>query len=162
MADDDTLERELVGDLRGLGDRLRDEEFSGDLYRALSNRVWRRERGTEGHLSLSWRRAEEVVNDLRELHRVAPLELAQTGGEGEVSPAVHEELGRLGWTSKPLDTGRHEPAHEAGAASPPPPDHGERRRGEDSAAEERAAHEAAERERERTIHVNAPGRPPGR
>jgi hypothetical protein len=162
MADDDALERELVGDLRGLGDRLRDEEFSGDLYRALGNRVWRSDRRTGGHVSLSWRRAEEVVNDLRERQGVAPLELAQTGGEGEVSPAVREELGGLGWTSEPLDTGRHDPAHEAGPTSPPPGDHGERSRGEDSAAEERAAHEAAERERERTIHVNAPGRTPGR
>jgi hypothetical protein len=57
----------------------------GDLYRALANRTWHHEEATGGHVALSWRRAEEVVNDLRATVGAAPLTLAQTGGEGEVS-----------------------------------------------------------------------------
>jgi hypothetical protein len=159
MADIDTLQRELLGDLRGLGERLRDEEFCGDLYRALSNRAWRRESGSDGHVSLSWRRAEDVVNELREGQGQGPLALAQTGGEGEVSPAVADELGGRGWTSEPLDTGRHDEAHDTSLPDPPPADQGQRALGIDSGAEERAAHDAAERERERTLHVQAPERP---
>ena len=157
MADIDTPQRELLGDLRTLGERLRDEEFCGDLPRALSNRRWRRG-GAEGHVSLSWRRAEEVVNELRDSQGEGSLTLAQTGGEGEVSPAVADELGGRGWTSEPLDTARHDEAHDTSLPNAPPPDQGQRALGIDSGAEERAAHEAAERERQRTLRVNAPGR----
>ena len=159
MADNDTLQRELIGDLRTLGERLRDEEFCGDLYRALSNRAWRREGDSQGHVSLSWRRAEEVVNELREGEGQGPLTLAQTGGEGEVSPAVADELGGRGWTSEPLDTGQHDAAHDTSLPDAPPPDQGQRKLGIDSGAEEREAHDAAERERQRTLHVDAPERP---
>jgi hypothetical protein len=62
----ETLERELGHDLETLADRIgRDEEFCGDLYRALTNNRWRKDGGPEGHVSLSWSRAEELVNDVR-------------------------------------------------------------------------------------------------
>ena len=158
MADTDTLERELLGDLRRLGDRLRDEEFAGDLYRALCNRVWRKEGGPAGHVSLSWRRAEEIVNGLRQPHGVPALELAQTGGEGEVSRTVGDELARLGWTSTPLNTGREDPEHATKPESAPPAETGEARSPvDDSRAWERQADEEADTPGGRTSGTGAGG-----
>jgi len=107
----DELERALVRDLEVFGDRFRDEQFSTELYRALTNTTWRKRGGPEGHLALSWSRAERIVNALRERHDDEPLALAQTGGEGEVSNNVHNLLEPLGWSSRPLDTSRHDDAH---------------------------------------------------
>jgi len=138
------LERELIDDLDTLGDRLADEELTRDLYRALTNNVWRK-RGAEGHVSLSWGRAEEIVNSLRERLGLPPVELAQTGGEGEVSTLAGEELARLGWSSTPLNTSRHDPAHAERPESPPPREQGEAQAPvEDSRGWEREAHREAE------------------
>ena len=144
------VEQELLRDLATLSDRLSyDEEFGGDLYRALTNNRWRREGRDEGHVSLSWSRAEELVNEVRRRAGAEPLALAQTGGEGEVSSSVQEELGRLGWSFEPLDTSAHDEAHLGRPESPPPPDQGERMAPvEDSGRWEREAHEAADRWRE--------------
>ncbi len=79
------LERELANDLSTLGERFADEEFSTELYRALTNNVWRKAGGPDGHVSFSWGRAEQLVNDLRAHLDQAPLTLAQTCGEGDVS-----------------------------------------------------------------------------
>src|SRR5205823_9814070 len=95
------LERQFVHDLDQLGERFVDEKFSTELYRALANRIWRRS-DLEGHVSLSWGRAEEIVKSLRDRHGHAPLELAQTGGEGDISRTVGGDLERLGWTPTPL------------------------------------------------------------
>ena len=119
----EALERELVDDLTVLEQRFADEEFSTELYRALANNVWRKD-GRPQPLSLSWRRAEELVNELRIRYRQEPLEVAQTGGEGEVSDLVERELGTLGWSARPLDTDRREPEHLTSPESPPPRDHG--------------------------------------
>src|SRR4051812_49539824 len=108
----ETLERELISDLEQMEDRLADEEFSTELYRALTNNVVRKQDGPDGHVSLSWSRAEEIVNELRAQHGRPKLELAQTGGEGEVSGLVRDELGRRGWTFTPLNTSRHDEQHE--------------------------------------------------
>jgi hypothetical protein len=141
----ETLERELVRDLHDLAQRFADDEFSSELYRALSNRIWRKQDGPDGHVSLSWSRAEEIVNELRARAGAEPLELAQTGGEGEVSRVVGEELERRGWTSTELNTGRHDPEHAGKPESPPPPDAGEAQSPvDDSRAWERRAHEEAE------------------
>ena len=76
--------------------------------------------------------------------------LRVTGEEGEVSATVEDVLGRLGWSHEPLPTDRDHPAHLGLDASPPPADHGERMAPvPDSDEQERAAHEAAEAERER-------------
>src|SRR5437764_5601110 len=119
----ETLERELLADLETLGDRFADEEFSADLYRALTNTVIRKKGGPDGHLSLSWGRAEEIVNELRARHGQPAMTLAQTGGEGEISPLVSSELGELGWGFAPLNTGRRDTEHETRPASPPRDDH---------------------------------------
>jgi hypothetical protein len=141
----ETLERELVRDLHALEERFADDEFASELYRALTNRIWRKQDGPDGHVSLSWGRAEEIVNELRARVGAEPLELAQTGGEGEVSRVVGEELGRLGWSSTPLNTGRHDPEHAAKPESPPPPEAGEERSPvDDSRAWERQAHQEAD------------------
>ena len=105
------LEQTLSHDLESLGERLADDSFAEELYRALTNTTWRKHRGPEGHLSLSWNRAERLVNGLRERARQRALTLAQTGGEGEVSADAGEELRRLGWTSQPLNTSREDPEH---------------------------------------------------
>ncbi len=121
MPDDtDALERALVADLATLGDRLADDRLSFELYRALTNTRWYRD-GLGGHLALSWTLAERIVNDLRTGIDHPPLALAQTGGEGEVAPAVDAELRGLGWTHKPLDTHRHDDDHVSEDRDAPPP-----------------------------------------
>jgi hypothetical protein len=146
------LERMLLDDLddEGEGERAADEKFCAELYRALTENVWRSERHSEGELSPSFKRAEWLVNEWRRRHGHGPLALAQTGGEGEVSNTVEEVLGRLRWRHQPLATDRHDPAHLGFGESPPPPDHGERMAPvPPSDEQERAAHAAASAERER-------------
>jgi hypothetical protein len=123
MTDDtERLERELADDLAKLGDRLIDEKFATELYRALTDNIWfRDEDGPERHLALSWKRAEDLVNELRARVDRPPLTLAQTGGEGQVSRTVDDELGRLGWSHRPLDTGEHDERHVGEPAETPPP-----------------------------------------
>jgi hypothetical protein len=141
----ETLERELVRDLQTVEERFADEEFASELYRALTNNIWRKQGGPDGHISLSWSRAEEIVNGLRGRVGAEPLTLAQTGGEGEVSRTVADELGRLGWSSTPLNTGRQDPEHATKPEPPPPPEKGEEGSPVDeSGAWERQAHQEAE------------------
>src|SRR3954454_15510868 len=100
MADD----LALVRSLEQLGDRVADERFARDLYRALAERRWIH---PEDGLSVaaSWKRAEEIVNLLRSrVGEEDDLTLAQTGGEGEVNARFGEEIERLGWRTEPLDT----------------------------------------------------------
>jgi hypothetical protein len=147
MPDDtDALERALTADLVTLGQRLSDERFCHELYRALTNTRWYRD-GIDGHLALSWSLAERLVNDLRAGIDEEPLELAQTGGEGEVAPAVDAELRGLGWTHKPLDTSRNDADH-VGEERHAPPDPGETSPGHISEEERfERAHEEAEANR---------------
>ena len=111
-------ERELIKDLESLGAVLADDSFGEELYRALSNTTWRKSDGPDGHLSLSWSRAEAVVNQLREREGQEPLVLSQTGGEGDVSDRVGHELSRLGWSSKALNTSREDPGHTSADRQP--------------------------------------------
>src|SRR3954447_16023167 len=118
MAETSTaLERELEHDLSVLGDMVQDDSFYTELYKGLAGVNWTRD---GEHLSLSWKRAEEVVNALRAAHGHDPLELAQTGGEGEVSDRVAGALGTTGWKAKPLDTSRHDATHLDSRADAPP------------------------------------------
>jgi hypothetical protein len=106
MADTDALERELVLDLNVIGDMAADDSFYDELYRGLAGVRWT----LDGeHITLSWKRAEEVVNVLRGRHGHDPKAFAQTGGEGEVSERVARALDR--WTASALDTSRHDDAH---------------------------------------------------
>lgn len=146
----ETIEGRLVADLASLAERFADDEFSTELYRALTNRVWRKADGPDGHVSLSWNRAESVVNDLRERFGQQALELAQTGGEGELSDVVSDELGRLGWTSQPLNTSRHDDAHVVQPESPPPPDQGERLAPAEPSDWDEVGHAEAEQHRKGT------------
>ena len=142
MAETDRAESTLISDLATLGERLRDEEFSTELYRALAG----------GHLvkdgqalAPSWSRAERLVNDLRGEQGNEPLTLAQTGGEGLLSELVANELRRLGWTWKDRDTSRDDPAHAGDPASSPSPGTGERDAPvSDSSEWERTAHQEAD------------------
>jgi len=113
------LEQELRQDLATIEDRFaNDNEFSRDLYRALANNTWHKD-GSEGHVALSWGKAEELVNELRARVAEDPLELEQTGGEGEVAETVRTELETLGWRSRPLDTSRHDASHVSQGEEPP-------------------------------------------
>ena len=138
MADPRTTtdaERALEADLHALEPRLGDERFATGLYRALTNRTWRRSDDPARAVALSWKRAERLVNELRERAGHPALTLEQTGGEGELSDGVEAELEALGWQSRPLDTSRHQEHHSPEPESPPPgrpgqervPDAGDRR-----------------------------------
>jgi hypothetical protein len=120
MATQTTAEAALIDDLVQLRSRFRDEKWSAELYRALANDEWFKEGDPTSFVALSWKRAEEIINALRALEGREPLVLAQTGGEGEVSRTVEEELGRLGWRHRPLDTSEHDPDHVSSPEDPPP------------------------------------------
>jgi hypothetical protein len=105
------VERRLLDDLEKIGERARDEKFCTELYRALADNVWFEGDRPGERLSVSWQRAEWLINQWRRRHGAEALDLDRTGREGEISRTVAEELGRLGWRAKPLDTGRHDPAH---------------------------------------------------
>jgi hypothetical protein len=115
----------LQSDLQRLEDRLRDEKFSRELYRALAGNRW--EKDGEA-VALSWKRAEEFVNALRKGHDRPPLELFQTGGEGQLDSTVRAALEPLGWKVEPLDTSEPDPAHLDSPEDSPPRDHGQRMR----------------------------------
>jgi hypothetical protein len=140
MTETTTLERLLLDDLDVEGERAADDKFCTELYRALTRNVWRNDRDSEGQLSPSFSRAEWLVNEWRARHGHGALTLAQTGDEGETAKTVDDVLGRLGWTHRELRTDRDHPAHLGLDPSPPPSPPSDR---------DRAAHEAAEAERER-------------
>src|SRR3954471_8012926 len=142
MADD----LALVRSLEQLGDRVADERFARDLYRALAERRWiHPEDGLS--VAVSWKRAEEIVNLLRSRTGKGELTLAQTGGEGEVTERVREDIERLGWRTEPLDTSENQPDHVDDPESPPPLDAGERHAPTEPPPQWREAVEEAERHR---------------
>jgi hypothetical protein len=146
MTQPQALERELLADLDGLGDRLADERFCADLYRALTRTTWSKRDVLDDHVALSFARAEEIVNELHARHSRPQMELSQTGGEGEVAASVAAELERRGWHAAPMDTGSHDEGHLARPRQPPPPDQGEAQSPTDhSRAWEREAREEAHR-----------------
>ena len=138
------LERILVDDLQALGERLADERLCRDLYRALAGRALSK-RGDEGHVALSYRRAEEVLNTARQGNALPPLQgLASSGGEEEVTERAQEALDEVGWRSRPEDHGHADPQHISSAAGPPPAARPDSR---ETPEWERRAHEEAERNR---------------
>jgi hypothetical protein len=138
------LEHALATDLAQLRDRFVDEEFCGDLYRALAGNAWTKE-GEDGRVAFSWSRAEEVVNEQRARIGHDPLPVVQTGGEGEVTDLVRNELGRVGWHPEVREPS--DPDHLSRPESPPPPGQGERMAPAPPSDWEQRAHEDAERER---------------
>lgn len=142
MADD----LELIRSLEQLGERVADERFARDLYRALSDRRWIRDHDGIS-IAVSWKRAEEIVNLLRSRFGEEPLTLAQTGGEGELTDRVREAIEPLGWRTEPLDTSQSQPDHVDDPESPPPPDTGERHAPTERPPAWREAEEEAERHR---------------
>jgi hypothetical protein len=115
----EALERQLRDDLRSLGPQLEDDRLAGELYRALTRtRLARSDR--PGAFSLSFKRAENLLNEVRAERGQPPLELAQTGGEGEVSGWAGELLAELGWTATRAETSEHDPSHLWDPESPPP------------------------------------------
>ena len=137
----ETHERALVEDLRGLGSALGDDRLCRDVYRALASRALSK-RGAEGHVALSWSRAEEVVNLARTGQGLPAIEgLAGSGGEGEVTDRAQEALDAIGWISQPENTSRHDPRHRESPADAPPAS----RRGDREPPEwERRAHADAD------------------
>ncbi len=139
-------EQRLLGALGELRERMTSDSFCEQLYRGLASRRWRPEDGGDP-LSLSWQRAEEIVNLLRAQVGERPLELAQTGGEGELSDDVRRELERRGWRSEPLDTSEQQPRHVAEPHGPPPRSQGEGQAPVEPPKEWREAASEAERRR---------------
>jgi hypothetical protein len=109
----------LQADLQRLEDRIRDEKFCIELYRALTDNRWSKEGES---VALSWKRAEELINGLRRAHGREPLQLAQTGKEGYVDSTIRQAFEPLGWKIDPLDTGSHDPAHLDSPEDPPMPE----------------------------------------
>ena len=95
------LERELVQDLDGLVERLVDERFCEELCGTLSNGALSKE-GHPGHIALSWTRAADFLNGVRSEHGLAPLPLLAADDGRTVTGDAAEELGRRGWSSRPL------------------------------------------------------------
>src|SRR2546423_13252832 len=91
----------LQADMQRLEDRMRDEKFSRELYRALADNKWSKEGES---VALSWKRAEELINAVRRGLGEEPLVLAETGGEGAVGRSVREEFEPPGWAVQPLGT----------------------------------------------------------
>jgi hypothetical protein len=148
MATPEELEETLRGDLRGITDEIRRQDLWDELYRALTNRRWYRAGVDGAHVALSWKRTEELINELRAEHGLPPVELAQTGGEGTLDETVARMLDRLGWTSQPEDTDQHDPDHLDSPEDQPitPP--------QDTL---RDAHEEAERNRRREVRLPRDG-----
>src|SRR5215210_6180735 len=138
------LEHRLAADLTQLRDRFVDEAFSRDLYRALAGNAWTKD-GAEGRVALSWKQAEQLVNEQRARIGYDPLPLAQTGSEEEVTDLVADELGRIGWRAGERE--RSDRDHLSRPESPPPPGQGERMAPASPSGWEQRAHEDAERER---------------
>jgi hypothetical protein len=140
MSDTDSLERQLVDDLGGLGDRLADERLVHDLYRALAGTALSKA-GVTGHVSLSWSRAAELINSARAGQAQPPVEgLPQSGGEGEVSHRAAGVLDELGWRIRTESHDRADPAHTQNPSAPPPGGHQEpewKREGDAEAERER-------------------------
>lgn len=141
------IEHRLVHDLGELTGDLHEDSFAGELYRGLANHALSREDDPDGRVSLSWRRAEEIVNGLRERAGEEPLTLSQTGGEGSLTDRVERSLTGLGWRARPLDTSTHDSSHATEPASPPPPGQGERDAPSDQGEVWREAHAEADRRR---------------
>ena len=114
----ETLERELLNDLRTLHKMVQTDDFDEELYRALAGVEWHRSGG--GHVTLSWKRAEKTINAQRAEHDLPPLTLAQTGGEGEVTERIANALRHQGWRPRPHRPGTHDRGHLDGRASAPP------------------------------------------
>ena len=91
-------------DLDAISDRVKDARFCTELYRALTNRALSKHDGHPGQLVLSWNRAADFVNELREREHLAPLPLAGSGGEGVISETVLDELVGHGWQTRRLNT----------------------------------------------------------
>jgi hypothetical protein len=142
-ASTEMLERRLLDDLTRLGDRLADtERFCRDLYGALAGYALEPRDG-EGRLALSFKRAEELLNEARAALGLPRLEgLAQSGLEGRLGDRAREALESLGWEVRPRRTDEHDPAHVWSPEDPPPGTGG-------SPEWERRAHEEAELERHR-------------
>ncbi|MGZ4461380.1 MAG: hypothetical protein ACXVZP_00950 [Gaiellaceae bacterium] len=107
----------LQTDMQWLDDRIRDDKFARELYRALANNRWTKDGESA---ALSWKRAEELINAVRRGLGAAPLVLAETGGEGVVDRSISAAFEPLGWRIEPLDTTTHDPAHLASPDDPPP------------------------------------------
>jgi hypothetical protein len=131
---------EAVGELR---DRTTKDKFAEELYRAMASRRWAHEGGGEP-ISFSWGRSEEIVNSLREQVGEEPLELAQSGDEGELSDDVREELERRGWYAKPFNPNEHQQRHVTEPHGPPPRKEGEEQAPVEPPAQWREAMEQAE------------------
>jgi hypothetical protein len=98
-------------------------------------------REAQGHVTPSWKRAEDLLNEARRAAAQPPVDgLSGSGGEGEISDRARDALQEIGWNAKAQDHGHADPAHTDSHRDAPPA-------AQDSPEWERQAHEEAERNR---------------
>lgn len=73
------------------------DQFAQELYAALCNTEWRFPDGDD--MGVSWRSAGGIVADLREMNEDY-LDFYCSGGEGNISFAIKEEMSLLGLSGK--------------------------------------------------------------
>ena len=87
---------EFEKDLYKLKDKLQDDDYAVDLYGALCNMQWQNIKNPEIIYSCSWRYAGGVIAGMR-CEGESYLDFYCSGGEGNVTEEVKEDLRKLGW-----------------------------------------------------------------
>ena len=84
-------------DLQQLKERIADNlDFATDVYGALCNMRWQSVENKENIYSCSWRYAGGVIAGMR-CEGESYLDFYCSGGEGNVTEEVKEDLRKLGW-----------------------------------------------------------------
>jgi len=84
-----------------LSEKIKNDEYAVDVYRALCNMRWRNE-SIDDTYSCSWRYAGGLVAELRGKGEDY-LDFYCSGGEGRVSKEVELDLNDLGWSKLPWE-----------------------------------------------------------
>ena len=105
--DDPDLEVDMMAS-NAIRTAVADDSFAQALYAALCNADWRKEGHAGEPWSASWRRAGDIVADLRNRGEIY-LDFYCSGignpngtAEGVVRSDVAEALARLGWHPQPI------------------------------------------------------------
>jgi len=88
-------------DLNLLKEKLADEEYAVDMYRALCNMRWEN-KSTGKIYSCSWRYAGGLIADIRDVGENY-MDFYCSGNEGHVSESIETDLNNLGWIQHPWE-----------------------------------------------------------
>lgn len=92
-------------DLKDIADKLQDDDFAKDVYRALCNMRWQSKNNPKKVYSCTWRYAGELVAELRAKGEIY-LDFYLSGGEGGITKEVGEAFGEMGMGWVPLSWGK--------------------------------------------------------